>query len=355
MMVPAIPPAFSGIPCMLPEGRSPAAWRRAMERAGADATRFILGCAAPVLGRDIAAVLRPRPLFGSALDLLTRGALISERSRPPARVRRVPASLGLPEAPSPPRKSARQAGKLWASPREGAAGCLKQPRKASRQVLERLAGGGAYAASAGERPLRQWPGARPAASAPNLTSTREAPGLLQQRLVARLSRRLGPWAAGLKTAAGVAPLREQWRAVLTGPAAPAELLESGYLNRYQPAADTVPGTAVRDSVDDQGPRPRPRATRVADEAQAKASRRAEPGPRRELDNAGDERGPAAFPIRPPHAIFAGGDDGRPAIPASVVVKPLPEEEGDSQEDLAILSSRLKRILDEEARRHGIDV
>ena len=253
---------------------------------------------------------------------------------------------------------------MWASPREGAAGCLKQPRKASRQVLERLAGGGAYAASGGgERPLRQWPGARPAASAPNLTSTREAPGLLQQSLVARLSRRLGPWVAGLKTAAGVAPLREQWCAVLTGPAAPAELLESGYLkllesgylNRYQPAADTAPETAVRDSVDDQWPRPRPRATRVADEAQAKASRRAEPGPRRELDKAGDERGPAAFPIRPPHAIFAGGDDGRPATPASVVVKPLPEEEGDSQEDLAILSSRLKRILDEEARRHGIDV
>jgi hypothetical protein len=46
---------------------------------------------------------------------------------------------------------------------------------------------------------------------------------------------------------------------------------------------------------------------------------------------------------------------QPPAAASMAVIGASEEEDVSHEDLSVLSAKLKRILDEEARRHGIDV
>jgi hypothetical protein len=45
----------------------------------------------------------------------------------------------------------------------------------------------------------------------------------------------------------------------------------------------------------------------------------------------------------------------PIVPASAGGVEPNEDEIISDEDLSILSGKIKRILDEEARRHGIDV
>jgi hypothetical protein len=149
-------------------------------------------------------------------------------------------------------------------------------------------------------------------------------------------------------------LLEQWCTHLTGPQAPGEFLEvAGTLGRASSPVSAAPPATVEgvpsgdeppQSIAGANARPSPKLSRIERTEDVPVGWETEKEPRPELP---------ALHSRPP--VSKMSREFRPAVPASSGGVEPNEDEIMSDEDLSVLSGKIKRILEEEARRHGIDV
>jgi len=190
-----------------------------------------------------------------------------------------------------------------------------------------------------------------------MKSADQARGELEQRLVARVAAQLREYGHRLPVETSSAAVADQWSAHLAGPMAPAELLEIEYLNQFVSSGGSTEEIMPKTTEDRW--LARRSGSRALSDAQITASRR---GGRRvsrqvalDSQHADEEATSATLSVRSHDPAFEIDEDAIAARPASMVVRQATEEEGISQDDLTVLSTKLKRILEEEARRHGIDV
>ena len=209
-----------------------------------------------------------------------------------------------------------------------------------------------------------------------------SPGLWQRGLIARVGRTLDSANpnAPAQSVQEQELLSQQWAAPIDGPTAPLELLlnSAGLAERSQDAVGASERSSTQVGV---AAEQRAMASDERDQLQHGGETARRDGDR---FRQGDGRGMSQ--------MFDGGDDGaqgqarqpmeheqgRQVLPPTLVsllpplttpqgvsVPPLPvatatvrlgsRMEAPSEEDLDVLAARIKRILDDEARRHGIDV
>jgi hypothetical protein len=391
---------------ILAGGRSPGTWRGLMVREGAVADWLARSSSWIGFLDDALPYVHQGPLFGYGIDVLTKDGRREDR-KPERRAGRPRAEKfqagdtvtafrqagGLSDserlAPRPTgseRRWARQ--QAWGQPQPQAAKCLEQPSEASRELLGRLAGG-AYAADVrgelktGGRFAGRAPGkdhvfnlSRPVGPPGGIEAAEHARKVLALRLATRTAGRLH--APDVTTSipngnrltsweSDNARLEDQWAASVAGPPAPAELLEPGYPRR----PGKVPGIR-RDEADSEANSDfeAGRGLRPTEESWLRTRRNVRPsthpsGGRGNGEPVEAEAGgpyeSAASATPAVRSRFLTSQRGlRPADAASMAVVEAVEEDGVdeeavSHEDLSTLSAKLKQILDEEARRHGIDV
>jgi hypothetical protein len=174
--------------------------------------------------------------------------------------------------------------------------------------------------------------------------------------VETLVRTLVERAALAIAAPGADDLADQWRTLLNGPQAPGEFLE----------AAVTPGRTARSTI---APMPRATADRIPSrDGSPRSGAGANPALSPELfrtenvENAAasglETEKEAVSSLPPMRSRPLTSNMGRPS--RRVASPPAGGEESCeedimSDEDLSVLSGKIKRILEEEARRHGIDV
>ena len=384
-------------------GRSPASWKRMMMREATVADWLDRSCSWPVFLNDARPSLRAGPLLGTAIDVLTKDGYRPERESPSRAGRRrfssVPAVAAVDPTAAVRRGRVRATGTVLARSRQQAGKCLGQPVQASREFLSWLAGGasateylstvekGGYVkAGAAERPRISVAKDRQASTQSQAKTKKNrffydaealstAGHLLAESLVTRAAGHLFVSAFdGQRFAAiGTAALAAQWSSLLSGPAVPGELLDAGYEAGYRE------GETYREESGHREPTGRSAGNGWFDTTSSRedSSRLSQnegswQRARREARSLTQPRGertdfPRSAPVAEPAEVSAAPvmplrslpSGMRRAFPpagaASMAVVDSEEKESVSHDDLSALSAQLKRILDEEARRHGIDV
>jgi hypothetical protein len=142
-------------------------------------------------------------------------------------------------------------------------------------------------------------------------------------------------------------LSRQWSAPLTGPTAPpgALLLLAG---AAEPAG---PESAVAPSVERRGATPGPAASPLRREAPAGTVAAELERPLHLPEAPAEPVPPRSWPVW--SRLTAAVPPAEPSAPVVAQSVARPAEWAD--EDLEAVAVRLKRLLDEQARRHGIDV
>lgn len=392
---------------------APEAWRKGLERARERATGLERACA--WLETDLPAEpprLRPRPLLGDCLAELaaelgeeieapaeSESRQPSRRAAPPERSRK-PAPAGPPRRKPPvphearsKKAAARPGGKSQTPPPSGS-------KKAGRGLLERLAGTGARRPRVPLHKAADHPRSAPTpAGAPSHPTRRPLPPVAaggHDPWGRRASARLNVPAAArpLPAASTAAPpaggavrpeaLEAQWRRPLSGETFPLDRLEA--LAREPQPAPAVESRRGHEPVSQAGlPSPAERAIEAALSQAAPSGNgrdrrppaEAQPAGRSPAETAAEAAAPAALPHDPgeslagPSPRFAPPQaaptlpDLRPAQRPSANLTPAAafaaersarREALDTEpDDLDALARKLRRILEEEARRHGIDV
>lgn len=402
---------FSLIGCMrdasecLGGARSPGVWLRFMARATTAAAWFAWSCSSLEFLKQ-PPLLREGPLFGSTLELLTRGSYTEQRKprspqshrarlltrdySAPGNKRR---SSGTRHRSTQPSSSAAPAPNLRARMRRARAGhktaeelrsrqqvtrCLEQSPNTSREFLLQVAAGEhpADPPAGTSRPRAavrvRMPGNRRDFNTPGREGTRtrdvikgalpaqDAPEGLARLLAKRVASRFGPlW---LDTQSSVVPgsvvLADQWSVPLNGTAAPIALLEQVDLEFPTEFSTSDLGFSQQDEHllsqnEKAGLRAHENASVSPPSFGSSARTERVAGELNEVA----EHTPAITPDMRKHSgTFEIRQGVRPPAPVSMALIEAAEEEEDvSQEDLSVLSAKLKHILDEEARRHGIDV
>jgi hypothetical protein len=205
----------------------------------------------------------------------------------------------------------------------------------------------------------------------------------QQGLIARTEQTLHPASSSAQPGEEEALLAQQWAALIDGPTAPLELLlasaqsaERGQAARGMGARDERGGVVTGVSTEQRAPLSEehfhlPRTSGMADPSGNQLHHAGRHGMPQTFDEGDDGvRGPARQPME--------SEVGRQVLPPTLVslLPPLTTPQGVSapplpvatatvrmgsrveamvDEDLDVLAARIKRILDDEARRHGIDV
>jgi hypothetical protein len=339
-------------------GRSPAEWRGMTERYGMAAGWLFRSCSWAGFLSQVVPCLQTGPLFGSGLEALTTDALHREIERQfrSSRHRFTPVPPPRPGAAA--ERRSRTAGKQ-SDPKHGPAPYLKQSQRASREFLTRLAGR-AFAVkeqaqvgtSGHSRLVKEQIEMLGHKSAGNRRALKE----VADNRVGTLVRTLVERAALAIAAPGAHDLAEQWCTPLNGPQAPRELLE----------AAVTPGRTTRST---KAPMSRATVDRIPwrDESPwSGAGANARPSPelfRTEImENAAtgaletEKEAVSGLPVMRSRALPSNmGRLSRQQPPASAGSEESCEEDIMSDEDLSVLSGKIKRILEEEARRHGIDV
>ena len=374
----------------LSPGRSPAVWREDLAQACSVAAWMERSCSWPRTLYAVAPRLRSAPLFGVALESLTseirRAGGESYRGVTQRRSSDVPAAL----ARNPVRRmGSRPAAMSTAESSRRVERCLEQKPRAGRDLLSRLARNESMESYANERTSRNQSLARVLETAgkagkspvPSMArssrgaaaAAAEACAAIAQGLATTTLEKLSPpeFYPPIPLEAGSAALQEQWSAPLTGDQAPAGLLESRYLDeptrrpghgsgQFPRGHSSIPlNEAAPDSAGDRElPLNEVAWTQAREELRRLKQSAGEPGTSRAA--AGVEE-----IVEDMISTSPAGRSGsriselgrafrRPDAPSMEVIDAA-DEDAVSLEELATLSSKLKRILDEEARRHGIDV
>ncbi len=379
----------------LAAGRAPICWRRNLARKAGRLENLRRMCAwvRPLVATRPA--LRDKPLFGHCLAQLTEQA-----TRPPDAKSETTRPRPSPFSHDDSRDRERNAVRADGHPGAPAKGSVDRPpeplaekrarrraplppdlnRRAAPTLLKRLAGSTAWAMDkhlAGYKAGGKAPGPKPGVS-PGAPRTPVSVRHWQQTLVGRLKRVLRR--DGID---GTASPADPWTSRLIGQTAPADWLAR--LARM-PVAD---GGASERSVQPQSTPQHSPGTRSADRTvsdvaraghgQATPTVAVEGDAARALIAGGEvasqtpllaaggvddiESGsrpsariapPAVAPVLPELLPGVVGEPV-PAVAAAIVRHGARRESAASEDDLGVLASRIKRILDEEARRHGIDV
>ncbi len=407
-----------GVRSTLAAGRAPICWQRNLARKAARLENLRRMCAwvRPLAATRPA--LRDKPLFGHCLAQLTEQAARppdakSETPRPRPRPfshddsgdrdRNVVRADGRPGAPT--NGSAGRPPELLAEKRTPRRAPLPPDlnRRAAPALLERLSGSSdkpsaiSHQPSAINKAPRPKPGVSSGAPRAPVSIRHWQQGLVGQRAVAMTSREgdrvsVRHWqqtlVGRLKRVLrrdgddGVESLADVWTTRLTGQTAPGDWLVR--LARM-PVAD---GGASERTLQPQSTPQQSPGTRSADRTVSDVARvghgQATPTTAVERDathgltaggetvqtpllaagGAGDTEGrlrpsariapPAVAPVLPELLPGVVGEPV-PAVAAAIVRHGARRESAASEDDLGVLASRIKRILDEEARRHGIDV
>jgi hypothetical protein len=188
-----------------------------------------------------------------------------------------------------------------------------------------------------------------------------------QLLVAeRIAARLGDVSAG---ASGISPLSGMWTTPVEGPAACPDLLCGGggasetFSESWQstPAASpAMPAIEAPAVVADGGTAPNSSPPALARSSPAAVSTAAEAAALATMHALGEQllsRSHDGNPVLLPSARPAGSPASSPGSGRLVRSALAVPELGDSGwgDELATLAQKMKRVLEEEARRHGIDV
>ena len=323
--------------------------------------------------------LRDRPLWGECLVELTHPEAQAEVSTPEtphsrhgqanradlaAPRQEMQNFVGKPLAPARKFTSGRMpsgnqlhGGKTF---HENAAQPHELSRKASQVLLERMAGqipenAGTITPARGMRRQLDM-------SAEKSLLTRQQVAVSQKEWLQAIARRAGRFfdRTGLPTARA---LEAQWSARLDGEPAAPELLLHWLVG---PSINGVP--SIRQMRD----RARPPQLSGVDLNQRQAASETDPFDARStpapLPVAGwkgdvESEGTSSYRIAPPGAAPSlphmlppqGSYESAPGLAAIITRQRVRQEAATSEDDLAGLAENIKRILDEEARRHGIDV
>jgi len=397
-------------------GRAASAWTTEMARVGRQAGAMRPASSwAPELAL-LRLPLREGPLLGSALEVLIEApaARPGEEENRGARGRRPTSPVGRygdqrgrsrGREGAEPRSS--EAGKIAAPSADGparpgrgsATGAFREraplsgPSRAGQALLHRLAG---QAASVPVPPSRGAPARGPARgdggapprqprNAP-VVDPHRASAVLGTAAAERIRASLAPRASGrperpaqaspgaeTRSRAGgqvVPPVALGWASPLEGPAAPRALLEA--LRREHTTA-AVAGPGIEGEPADPGPEQDPdgrrhrRGSSAPDPFAGRAWHGASDGHRSSAQrrSSGEDGGRGASAVASElgdhgagvRRAAAGAHAGGTTAPGGDLlgVEPGPFDEDRAEEELADLATKLKRILDEEARRHGVDV
>jgi len=319
----------------------------------------------------------PRP-DRSAQRRTAAGEPIAREARRPRR--QAPNGSHGRAAPPEPWAASPRPGRLREARRDRRAPTLEATamgRGAGLPLLRRLAGGEEGAGGGEAREAVRRP---PQERAPRRLPPPEVAPARRRRwlrgLAARAARELlAPAAAGVPAGGrrpSAARLAEtSWRTPLGGPEAPARLLRAAAQPAGARAAGAPPLEAARRAARPGAPTSREPDGEGAPAAETSASRQAprppfdEPPRPAAPESSGVESaaaGPRARRPLPGLVEETGSVERRepavPALRAPEPLRPLPPrglEAGTAEDDLGRLAERMRRILAEEARRHGIDV